>query len=69
MVGHDDRTKLIPNTIFFQINKILPERMGTVVLIACRTGAIFVRVFQTNEATSRRRARDTRGKAALQLVS
>ena len=54
MVGHDDRTKLIPNTIFFQINKILPERMGTVVLIACRTGAIFVRVFQTNEATSRR---------------
>lgn len=54
MVGHDDRTKLIPNAIYFQINKILPERMGIVVLIVCRTGAIFVRVFQANEATSGR---------------
>ena len=61
--------KVNTKLFFFQINKILPECMGIVILIACRTGTIFVRVFQANEATSRRRARDTRGKAPLQLIS
>ena len=40
-----DRTKVIPNAIFFQINKILPECMGIVILIACGTGTIFFHVF------------------------